>query len=199
MRRDDEISYIPYVEMDVDAFGEQAILHYQNSNAYAAMVDATGVGAGVPPKMMRAGCRAFRVMVGGGATTSAGGDGEFRCLRDQLYWQLSLWLKNDPGAMLPPDDEFSGRLLSDQLLALGYEVVHDVITVTDKSTLKRTLGYSPDEMEALLMTFAPQNNKPRIAVGGGGGGGNHNTGSGMGAVLADVRWTTSSWSDCGVR
>jgi len=157
---------ITWSGVDVDLSGNEAVNLFHRRKARVAKVDATGVGAGIPPKMRRAGCKAYRVMVGSSPTDSAGEEGEFGCLRDQLFWEMALWLKNDPGAMLPPDDPNGERSLSDQLMTLQYEVNRGVIRVTDKATMKSKLGYSPDEMEALLMTFAPEDIEPAISIGG---------------------------------
>lgn len=127
---------------------------YHEKNAAVAYIDATGVGAGVAPKMQRKGCSAVSVKVAEKPITSCE-LGKFRQLRDELYWRLREWLRTDPGAMLPPDD----RLIQ-QLLIPTYSVTNGHIKIMPKNStegrvcMRDLLKYSPDEMEGLVMTFA---------------------------------------------
>jgi hypothetical protein len=76
--------------------------------------------------------------------------GEFFQLRDQLYWSVMVWLRDDPGAMLPPDDE-----LCDELAAPSYGIKNGKIRITDGETLRELIGHSPDKASSLALTFAP--------------------------------------------
>ena len=78
-------------------------------------------------------------------------------LRDQLYWALMMWLRDDNTSMLPPD-----QYLLDELAALQYEVnLRGKIRVTDKDKLRTKLRRSPDRADALALTFAPYE-RPKI-------------------------------------
>jgi hypothetical protein len=118
--------------------------------------DGTGVGAGVAPRMVRLGAsRATGVMVASSPTYApmAAPDekmGEFFQMRDQLWWSVMVWLRDDPGAMLPPDDD-----LLEELAAPSYFIRGGRIRVSDKDTMKELLGRSPDRAESLMLTFAP--------------------------------------------
>lgn len=140
--------------VDPDASGikahgilKQLGLPVQDLNIF---VDATGVGAGVAPRMKRLGAsKAEGVMVASSPTYKTE-LGEFFQLRDQLYWSVMVWLRDDPGAMLPPDDE-----LCDELAAPSYGIKHGKIRITDGDTLRELIGHSPDKASSLALTFAP--------------------------------------------
>ena len=120
-------------------------------------VDAIGVGAAVPGMMTKAlgaEISVSKVKVSEKAITKSE-HGEFFQKRDELYWLMSQWLKNDRGAMLPPTE---GDRLRRSLLVVSWSLDKgtDRVKVSSKQEMRRALGYSPDEMESLLMTFAPQ-------------------------------------------
>jgi hypothetical protein len=91
--------------------------------------------------------------------------GAFGLMRDQLWWEVREWLRTDPGAMLPPDEE-----LIEELGIPTYETTAKEIKVMDKPTMKKLLGRSPDRAEALIMTFAPNGYTAVIAGGAPAGG-----------------------------
>jgi len=145
--------------IDPDATAIKAAGIHRESNALVTNVDATGIGAGVAPRMERMGpddIKAVSIKVGESATEEAEEDlGQFSQLRDQLLWAVREWLRADKGAMLPPDE----RLL-ESLTKPSYAYDRrGKIKVTDKATLREMLGYSPDEMDALALTFAPEKKK----------------------------------------
>jgi hypothetical protein len=110
-------------------------------------VDATGVGAGVAPHMQRNGCSALSVKVASKPTETTE-LGEFYILRDQLWWACREWLRTDPGAMLPPDED-----LLEELHTATYEVLNGKIRVMKKDTMREVLQRSPDKADALNLTF----------------------------------------------
>ena len=114
----------------------------------SARVDATGVGSGVAPHMQSLGGVAIGVK-GACSPTIAIDIGEFRHLRDQLWWQLREWLRADNSAMLPPDEE-----LIEELLTPIYEIKEGKIVVSSQDDLKEILGRSPNKADALRQTFA---------------------------------------------
>lgn len=119
-------------------------------------VDGTGVGAGVAPRIATLGVHdAKGIMVASSPTFEPKDDsgnvmGVFFQMRDQLWWSVMLWLKNDIGAMIPPDEE-----LIEELVTPSYGVYNGRVRISDKNTMKETLGRSPDKAESLMMTFAP--------------------------------------------
>jgi len=75
--------------------------------------------------------------------------GEFNRLRDQLWWSVREWLRADPGAMLPPDEQ-----LLEELSIVTYEVKDGKIRIMAKDEMKELLGRSPDRADSLCLTFA---------------------------------------------
>lgn len=143
--------------VDILTTADRAAKLARQSGARVAHVDATGVGSGVPPGMNRwwarhdySGAQAHAVKV---ASSPAGRveEGEFKLLRDQLWWRVREWLRTDPGAMLPPDDQ-----LADELCAPTYHTRNGKISVSNKDELRDRLGRSPDRADALCLTFAPE-------------------------------------------
>lgn len=121
------------------------------ADAREVRVDAIGVGAGVPSILYGA-SELFYNVTGVKVSERARGRHElgfFYQLRDELYFLLAAWIKNGT-SMIPPDQN-----LVDALNVLEYQVLADGrIRVTSKDVMRKLLGHSPDEMEALLMTFA---------------------------------------------
>lgn len=149
--------------VDVLMTSDRAADMARERNALRSMVDATGIGAGVTPGMIRrwmatvGGADAGRyegVAIAvhvGGAPTQAADEGAFGTLRDQLWWRCREWLRSDPAAMLPPDEA-----LAEELCAPMYQVQNGKIKVTSKDALREVLKRSPDLADALCLTFAPE-------------------------------------------
>ncbi len=136
--------------VDPDATAIRGAAIYREYFALASYVDATGVGAGVAPRMTRLGCEnAYGVKVATSPTYKTE-QGEFAILRDQLWWSVREWLRTDAGAMLPPDD-----LLCEELSTPTYSTLGGKIRVMDKESMRALLGRSPDRADALALTFAP--------------------------------------------
>ena len=113
-------------------------------------VDGTGVGASSAPYLQRQNIDARRIMVSS-APTYETEQGEFGNMRDQNLWSLREWLRTDTGAMLPPDEE-----LIQELKLPTYGIKNGKIKVMDKDTMKKTLGRSPDKLDALCLTFSDE-------------------------------------------
>jgi len=133
--------------IDLTATGERAATECHTRNVRIVNVDGTGVGAGVAPHMKRLGCFAISVKVAS-APTEESELGEFKILRDQLWWSSREWLRIDPMAMLPPDD-----LLIEDLQTPTYEIKDGKIRVMNKDTMRELLRRSPDRGDAFCMTF----------------------------------------------
>jgi hypothetical protein len=145
--------------IDPDDSATKTYTLYVENNAKIAMVDGTGVGAGVAPRVARIGREENRDDVRTVSVKSASApsrvikveEGEFYMLRDQLWWSVREWLKNDPNAMLPNDP-----FLLEELAAPTYKKdLRGKIRVTDKDTLRDVLRRSTDRADALCLTFAP--------------------------------------------
>lgn len=140
--------------VDTDFSADLFKSEHETLNASESYIDATGIGSGVAPKMKRAGCNAIAVKVAESPTIECE-LGKFSQLRDQLYWTYREWLRTDPGAMLPPDE----RLIQ-QSLTPTYSVKGGKIKVMPKNhsdgkvCMRDLLKHSPDEMDAVVMSFA---------------------------------------------
>jgi hypothetical protein len=133
--------------VDTITTGDRAINEYKARKVQSANIDGTGVGAGVAPHMQREGCSAISVKVASTPTQKTE-LGEFRYLKDQLWWACREWLRIDPGAMLPPDD-----YLMEELQIATYEIRNGRISIMQKSTMRELLKRSPDRADALCLTF----------------------------------------------
>ena len=134
--------------VDPDATAIRASALYQERQVQKCFVDATGVGAGVAPRMTRLGCDAEGVMVASSPFYETE-DGQFSQLRDQLWWSVREWLRRDSGAMLPPDEELAQELTTPLYIVRGGR-----IKVSDKDTMRELLGRSPDKADSLALTFS---------------------------------------------
>ena len=137
--------------VDVLMTSSRAAKESKKHNIKDIHVDATGVGAGVAPVMRRHfGVNAHRVQAASKATFDTE-LGLFKHMRDQLYWSVREWLRTDPGAMLPPDET-----LIEELATPTYRVNGAYVEVMKKDDMKELLGgRSPDRLDALSYTFAP--------------------------------------------
>jgi hypothetical protein len=135
--------------VDTMVTGDKAVEWYQHHDGIeSAYVDATGVGSGVAPQMQRSGCVAVSVKVAEKPTLKTD-MGDFVHKRDQLYWLVREWLRTDPSAMLPPDEE-----LLEELTAPTYSTDSGKIKVMEKADMKEVLKRSPNKLDALALTFA---------------------------------------------
>jgi len=135
--------------VDVMQTADRATQESRRRSVSVVNVDATGVGAGVSPAMQRQGCLANPVKVASSPTQTTE-QGEFQILRDQLWWACREWLRTDPDATLPPDEE-----LIEELLTPTYEIERGKIRVMNKGTMRELLKRSPDRADALCLTFQP--------------------------------------------
>ena len=135
--------------IDTVSSGDRATAEFKAREVLTANVDATGIGAGVAPHMQRNGCSANPVKVAARPTASTE-MGDFRTMRDQIWWECREWLRADPGAMLPPDE-----MLLEELATPTYELKNGKVIVMPKEIMRETLKRSPDRVDALCLTFAP--------------------------------------------
>lgn len=147
--------FVPPLEvwngLDPDATATMAAGIYHSSVALKANIDATGIGAGVAPKMSRMRCKAYGIKVAHSPTEETE-QGEFEQLRDQIWWATREWLRTDSGAMLPPDEE----LLEELTTPTYSKTTKGKIKIMSKDLMKELLKRSPDKAESLVLTFAPE-------------------------------------------
>ena len=133
--------------MDITGTVDRGAAEAAEAGSDCVNVDATGIGAGVTPGLRRLNVTAFAVKSAGkpSKTTDLG---DFKILRDQLWWECREWLRTDPGAMLPPDE-----LLTEELLLPDYRVDAGKIRIMQKDVMKEKLKRSPDRADSLILTF----------------------------------------------
>lgn len=144
-------SIITWSGVDTVTTGDRATGEYKTRPIRSVNVDATGTGAGVAPQMVRSGCTAIPVKMAASPTEETE-LGEFRILRDQLWFGCREWLRIDTGAMLPPDE-----LLLEELTTPTYEIENGKIRVMRKKIIRELLKRSPDRADALCLTFYQPN------------------------------------------
>lgn len=133
---------------------EKTVRLVQHFRARYTNVDSTGVGASVAPGMRRFGCEAHRIMVASSPSNEVMDEvGEFASTRDEGWWRMREWLRLDPGAMLPPDEDLCQELTAPFYGkdSRGRIRVSDTEAIREKLTPKR----SPDRASALMLTFVP--------------------------------------------
>jgi len=135
--------------VDMIETGSRAIDWYKSHAGVSCVnVDATGVGSGVAPHMQLTGLVALGVKVAERPTLKSE-IGDFKRKRDQLLWAVREWLRTDPSAMLPPNEE-----LLEELAVPTYSTDTGKIEVMKKDDMKEVLKRSPNHLDALAMTFA---------------------------------------------
>ena len=120
-------------------------------------VDTGGVGDGVPAQIKHGDVQGVQFGESAPEAGSRGDGPDVQChrMRDYLYWSVREWLRSDD-AMLPPDEG-----LADELATPTYEkTVKGAIRVQSKDEMRTALGRSPDKLDALALTFAPDQNLP---------------------------------------
>jgi hypothetical protein len=160
--------YVPRITeswqgMDIYQSSMRALDIYRKQNVDIAMIDGMGIGGSVAPTMMRTGrqkglergenwdIRTVSVKVSEKPNNFIKTElGEFKIMRDQLWWALREWLRTQE-AMLPPD-----RMLLEELTAVSYDIPQDgKIRITDKEKIRDRLKRSSDRADALCLTFYP--------------------------------------------
>jgi hypothetical protein len=149
--------------VDVIMTGDKGIVLWERMRSAGmpidiVFVDGTGPGSGVAPYIARArrGLRSVSIKMSDAPSPTFKTElGEFYQLRDQLWWACREWLRRDPTAMLPPSP-----LLLEELRTPNYWVDdRGRVRVTGKdgdNGMRKTLNRSPNDADALILTFAPQ-------------------------------------------
>jgi hypothetical protein len=125
-----------------------------------AFIDTIGEGAGVYSRLLEQGMKVFSCKFSEAANEhgkplqDVTGQYEFLNMRSYTYWAIRDWLdvKNNTGAMLPPDvDE-----LAEELTETRWRFRSDGrIQIEEKDEIKKRLKRSPDLSDALANTFWP--------------------------------------------
>jgi len=134
------------------AVARWAFEQYMRNNCAAMVVDTGGIGGGVYDQLELMGINVYSVDF----SSSPDNDSQERYLnkRAEMYGRARDWIKK--GGCLPADDpRAEGKGLSAQLTAPTYTYQGDVkLQLESKKDLRRRLGISPDDADALAITFA---------------------------------------------
>jgi len=124
-----------------DAVAQQIALHGPD----AVFVDGTGgYGAGVIDRLRQMGYDPIEVQFGGKP-----GDPRFANKRAEMYWGLADWLR--AGGAIPDRPSLKTELTAP---TYSHDNARGVLQLESKEDIKSRLGFSPDEADALALTFA---------------------------------------------
>lgn len=159
------ISEPHYFKTDPDAIAMIAAKMYVEYDCKAAYIDAHGLGEGVPKGMEREARKLEEefgkrininaIPVKGNTSTNGFSDlGDFENLRTECAFMLRDAFKNKQ-IMIPGD----ARLRESLEILKYYHKPNkkNTIYVMRKPIILKELGYSPDYLSAILMTYAPSN------------------------------------------
>lgn len=135
-----------------DAVANQIAMH----NPDAVFVDGSGgYGAGVIDRLRQLGHSPIEVQFGGKA-----GDPRFTNKRTEMYWKLAEWMNQ---GVIPDRPGLKTELCAP---TYSHDNARGVMALESKDDIKERLGYSPDEADALALTFAfPVAPKMRLSDG----------------------------------
>ncbi len=121
-------------------------------------IDTIGEGAGVYSRLLEQGYSnavSCKYSYGAKGLSDITEQYTFANMRAYLYWCLRDWLnpKNKTGAALPPNDK-----LAEELTETHWKFQSDgSIIIEPKDEIKKRIGRSPDDCDALANTFYPVN------------------------------------------
>ena len=109
-------------------------------------VDVIGYGAGVADTLLKMGWNAIRVNVAEGALDPE----KYKNWRAECFWNVRdrFWENNID---IDPEDEE----LQLQLSAIKYKIPGGRIQIFEKGDIKKLIGRSPDDVDAVVLAFAP--------------------------------------------
>lgn len=117
--------------------------------ASAFCLDDTGMGGGVTNRLQEQSFFVQPIVLGGKAEKIEGSKIQYMNIRAKCFWELREWIR--AGGIIPNDEN-----LILQLKLLKYRVNSSgVIQIQPKEKMELDTGESPDEADALALTFAP--------------------------------------------
>lgn len=117
------------------------------------VVDKIGVGQGVVDRAKEKGLHVVGFVAG--ADAGKGNSDKYANLKTRCYWEAAQWVKRNA-------IEYDKELL-EQLPEIRYTNDSEKrVKIEPKDDYKRRMGFSPDDAEAFMMTFAPIQLPPDI-------------------------------------
>lgn len=118
-------------------------------------VDGIGIGAGVVDRCYEMDIPVTSVIAGG--TELLREPEKFKNIKAEGYWYCKKWLEADSTAI---DDR---KEWTTELTEIRYkEDSERKLKIEPKDEFRRRMGFSPDTVEALMTTFAPQETQPSV-------------------------------------
>jgi hypothetical protein len=153
---------LSWKDMDPDRGAEKAARYCNEREAKMVYVDSTCVGAGTPHRIYRYSraqgwkIDAITVMMNQ-RSTGWTEEGDFYSVRDEAFWLFREAFRKGE-IMIPPSTySLECKRLHQALYALTYHIKGSTIKIVDKLTLRRILGFSPDEVDTYMLTYCPAN------------------------------------------
>lgn len=135
--------------LDGNIGGSIANRTWDDFGADACFVDATGgMGFTWIDGLKRLGKQAVPVQFSGKASQQE----RFFNKRSEMAFNFVDWIKM--GGALPPEDSEGARELMEALTKTQYFHNRDRLQLEDKDQIKDRIGFSPDEFDACILTFA---------------------------------------------
>lgn len=153
--------------------GEIQVITDNDPNA-KAFIDTIGEGAGVYSRLVELGKENSCISAKASESakdrrnndiTDITGQYKFVNMRSLMSWRVREWLdpKNNTGAMLPPS-----KTLLEEATEIKWEFRSDgKILIEPKEKIRERIGRSPDEFDALALTFYPEFIKKKVNIGRG--------------------------------
>ena len=87
----------------------------------------------------------------------------FALIRDEAFWMLRVVFRKGDVALPPESHNEACKRLHEALRLATYDRdSKGNLKIMDKKTMRKRLGFSPDELESYVMTYAPAN----VSIGG---------------------------------
>jgi hypothetical protein len=135
----------------------------RDANVALLAIDITGVGAAGPSRIANIDAKLPVVGVHFAETSSGYSEfGAFKYVKDEATWLLREDLRQGKLAIPPEDHSFEAKRLHEALRKVAFFKNGNFLVTKDKTKMTKELGYSPDELEAVILTYVP----PRVWMGG---------------------------------
>jgi hypothetical protein len=141
-------SYVKKDLMELTGIVHQIII---NEKPYRVFVDVAGLGAGVVDRLKELGHKEIIVPVNGGSSPLNAR--QYYNKRAELWGEMKKWMSDEP-CQIPDEDS-----LHADLCGIRYKInSNSALVMEQKSEMKKRGIRSPDEADALALTFAlPEN------------------------------------------
>ena len=145
-RDPDLMSQVPRIERYMEKFDIE--------NPADVFVDDIGVGGGITDRLREKDIPVTAFIAGGEAQDKE----KFTNLRSECSWKAKVWLESGKNKLEKAQGFY------DTLECRYKEDSEKKLKMEPKLDMSKRIGHSPDDWDALMMTFAPQETEPEIFV-----------------------------------